>query len=134
MAYAGANNAAFRITGFTFGNGTAFLGKISFMLEKVVMREVLQTDEINYPEARPIDNLDSRATVEFLGWDATAADDEGPDDLAIEGDEAGGGPWAIAAGQYQVGGFRLGVRRRNGGNPMAQDFEQEGPLSFSASM
>jgi len=134
MAYADANDAAFRLTGFSHG-AAAFAGRIGFTLEKAVVRETLQTDGVNYPEARPTDNLDSRTSIRCLDYGSVLAETTTKNSMTISGTEADGGAWSLALGtNYLVGGFRIGFARRNGGNPVEQDFDLVGAFTFTPSM
>lgn len=124
--YSNAGNAAFRITAFAVG-GTAVLGKIRNSLEKVVNREVIQTDAVNTPEKRPVDFIDARMTTEFLGWTSFLPETTTANTAVLTFSEVNGTTGsAVSFGPLLPSGYRAGIQRRNGGNPMAQDFELEG--------
>lgn len=125
-AYSTAGNAAFRITGFHLG-AAAYLGKIRSSFEKIVIREPIQTDAINTPEKRPVDNIDARSTIEYLAWDTNLPETTTPGTSALAFSEVDG----TASGSQSFApmvpsGYRAGIQRRNGGNPMAQDLELVG--------
>lgn len=126
MAYSGAGNAAFRITGYALGS-SAYLGKIRSSFEKIVNREVIQTDAVNTPEKRPVDNIDARNTIEFLGWDTNLPETTAAATATLTFSEVGGTSGStVAYGPMLPSGYRAGIQRRNGGNPMAQDLELQG--------
>ena len=125
-AYSGVRDAAFRITGYALG-AASYLGKIRFSGEKIVNREVLQTDAVNTPELRPVDSIDARNTIEMLGWDTQLPETTSATTATLTFSEAGGDTGAtVAYGPLLPSGYRFGIQRRNGGNPMAQDLELQG--------
>ncbi len=126
MAYSNAGNAAFRITGAAVG-GSAYSGKIRNSFEKIVNREVIQTDAVNTPEKRPVDNIDARMTNEFLAWDTNLPETTAATTAVLTFSEVGGTTGSsVSYGPMVVSGYRAGIQRRNGGNPMAQDLELQG--------
>lgn len=126
MSYSGAGNAAFRITGFALG-AASYGGKIRSSFEKVVNREVIQTDAVNTPEQRPVDNIDARMTIEFLGWTSNLPETTAASTAVLTFSEVGGTTGsAVSYGPMLPSGYRAGIQRRNGGNPMAQDLELQG--------
>jgi hypothetical protein len=135
MSFVNAKNAAFRLTTFQHANGNNYNSKVRCSFEKSVQYEVLATDAINYPEARGLDAIDARATIEALDWTGKMAETTSAGNLTIAGNEAvGSGTFSNSFGAMKVCGYRSGVMRRNGGNPMAQDFELEGALTETITM
>ena len=130
MSYSSAANAAFRITGFAQGSNN-YLGKIRTSFEKIINREVIQTDAVNTPEQRPVDNIDARITIEFLGWTSFLPETTSKADTVLTFSEVGGTTGStLTYPNMLVSGYRAGIQRRNGGNPMAPDLEMVGS-SFS---
>lgn len=123
MAYTNAGNAFFRFTSFVW-NAISLLGKISFRCERHVDREVLQTDGINYPEIRPVDNEDSRMIVEGLDQSAAFAYTDAAANATMGCSEAnGGGSAGIVLGKFVFSAADHSIRRRSGGNPVQYVFE-----------
>lgn len=127
MAYSGTGNAAFRITAFAHGVST-YLGKIRTSFEKIINREVIQTDAVNTPEKRPVDSVDARFTIEMLAWDSNLPQTTSANTVVLTFSEVGGQTGnTVTYGNMLPSGYRAGIQRRNGGNPMAQDFELQDP-------
>ncbi len=134
MAWANTGSAAFRITGFTHVSAS-FLGKIRTMFEYLITDEVLQADAENYPTSRPVDNLDMRQTIEMLDLTSFLAHTTTAGNTTTSFSEANGsGSGTLVAGAMVCRSVRHGISRRNGGNPMAQDFYLQGSPTFTTSM
>ncbi len=130
MAYSTAGDAAVRITGLAHGS-SAMLGKIGIQFEKVVSREVIQTDAVNTPEQRPESEVDARITAMILGWDSSIPSTRSAASVVITFSEANGDTGAtVTYPTMLASGYRSGINRRAGGNPMALDFELQAS-SFS---
>jgi len=126
MAYSSVANAAFRITGFAQG-ANSYLGKTRVSTEVIIAREVIMTDAVNTPEGRPVSEKDARQTIEFLGWSTFLPETTAAASTVLTFSEVGGTTGStLTYPAMLVSGYRTGIQRRNGGNPMAQDLEMVG--------
>ncbi len=134
MAWVAANSAAFRLTGFAQA-ANSYLGKIRSMFEYIITDEVIQIDGDNFPSARPVDNLDMRQTIEMLDMTSFLPNTTAAANTVTTATEAGaGGSAVLTAGAMVCRSVRHGVLRRNGGNPMSQDFYLQGTPTFTTTM
>jgi len=134
MSFTGTGSAAFRITGFEHGSH-AYAGKIRTMFEFIITDEVIQMDAINYPGSRPVDNLDQRQTLSFLDLTSFLPPDTDAASTTTSFSEANGsGNGTLVAGDMVPRSVRHAIVRRNGGNPMEQDFYLEGEPTFTTSV
>jgi hypothetical protein len=136
MAYAGAGNAGFRHSAWTFdkaGTPRTIIGKIRAMMEKLVQFEPLEADANNFPEIRALDFLDSRLTMEFLDNAGALSEALAAKLLTVDYLEANGTSGVgVAMGPVFPGSVTHTMGRRMGGFTAAQIFEQSGALTYTA--
>jgi len=127
MAYATTADAGFRIATNGLKHGSSTLtGGIRSTLEKIINREILQSEEENTPVSRPVDLVDCRVIHEFL--DGSSFIDEGTAaaNAIANFTTAGGGSGAVTLGPTVAGGFTATMARNQGGHQYQQEFLMEG--------
>ena len=131
MSYAGEGNAGFRHSSWSFG-ATTFLGKVRCLIERIITREPIMADANNYPVSRPIDEEDSRVTLEFLDNAGAVEPSIAAANITADFVEANGsGSGGVVIGPHRAGTVTHTQARRMGGFSVAQIYEQEGSLTYT---
>jgi len=125
MAYIDEKDSGFRLTSFAH-SAASILGKLRVSVDDIVNREVIQADGNNYPVSRPVDEIDMRVVVAFLGLDSEVAASAAAANLVIGFTEADGGSATLTIGKMLAGSISNIMGRRMGGFSAEQTFEQEG--------
>lgn len=135
MAYGNAGNAGFRHSSWQHSSGgtlKTFLGKVRCLIEKIVAFEPIAADANNYPEARPVDNVDARVTLEFLDNAGALPETTTADNLTLNFAEANGTTGVgTVIGKMLAGSVTHTQQRRMGGFNIAQIFEQFGAVTYT---
>lgn len=136
MAYAGAGNAGFRHSAWTFdksGTPRTIAGKIRALMEKMVQYEPLAADANNFPEFRGLDFIDARLTMEFLDTSGALAETLAPKNLTVDYLEANSTSGvSVVMGPVSPGSVTHTMGRRMGGFNVAQIFELNGTPTYTA--
>jgi hypothetical protein len=131
MAYATEGNAGFRHTGWSFG-ATSILGKIRLLIEKIILREPIMADANNVAISRPVDEVDSRVTAEFLDNAGAISEDTAAANLTSTFSEANGsGTGGVVIGKVAASSVTHTQGRKQGGFNVAQIFEQVGAQTYT---
>lgn len=135
MSYADAGNAGFRHTSWQHANGGSpktFLGKVRCLIEKIVAFEPIAADANNFPEARPVDNVDARVTLETLDNAMGMPETTTAGNMTMNFSEAGGTTGVgTVIGKMLAGSVTHTQQRRMGGFNVAQVFEAVGALTYT---
>lgn len=129
MAYATEKDAGFRFT--AVAGITTALGRVSAMIERIIVRERLQADGNNYPVSRPVDEKDGRVTVNFLDNGGGVLETAAAANITASYTQADGGAGSVVIGPLVAGTIKHDWRRKMGGFGMQQEFEQEGDLVYT---
>lgn len=130
MAYSAEANAGFRITSFLF-NATAILGRVRALIEKIIVREVIQADANNTPTSRPVDEIDARVTLDFLDNSGGISHATAAANTTTAYSEAGGSSASVIIGAMVPGSITHNWGRKMGGFGVQQVFELEGALTYT---
>lgn len=130
MSYAAEGDAGFRIS--SFSGLISAIGRLAAMAEKIINREVIQADANNAPVARPVDEVDSRMTLESLDQAMAVAESTAAANQTIGIQQADGGSGSLVMGKMVASSVQHTFRRRMGGFGCQQTLEmQDSTLTYT---
>jgi hypothetical protein len=125
MAYATTADAGFRITSVTH-NAVQLKGAVRATVERIVEREILQSEAENTPVSRPLDRLDARAVFAVLDGSGLIGHAATAGNCVVNFSEADGGSGAVTVGPMLANGWTGNFARNQGGHQYEQEFVFQG--------
>lgn len=105
MAYAATCDMFFKLTEIKHGTDV-LTGPLGCLFEKLVDRLARGDAGQNTPVCRPVDEIDSRTSVRFLGFDSIISETKAAANITATFTAGDGGTGTVVLGKYVASGWR----------------------------